>query len=88
MGLVGPKVRPKGVADGQQVNIPVPHISRSRVVVDNLAGLCREDLSSWYVCEKGYFYSSRGVTEWDERSVLLTVRGTRKVLILAGKSTR
>ena len=21
-GLVGPKVRPKGVADGQQVNIP------------------------------------------------------------------
>ena len=24
VGLVGPKVRPKGVADGQQVNIPVP----------------------------------------------------------------
>ena len=23
LGLVGPKVRPKGVADGQQVNIPV-----------------------------------------------------------------
>ena len=23
-GLVGPKVRPKGVIDGQQVNIPVP----------------------------------------------------------------
>ena len=23
-GLVGPKARPKGVADGQQVNIPVP----------------------------------------------------------------
>ena len=24
VGLVGPKARPKGVADGQQVNIPVP----------------------------------------------------------------
>ena len=23
-GLVGPKSRPKGVVDGQQVNIPVP----------------------------------------------------------------
>ena len=23
-GLVGPKLRPKGVDDGQQVNIPVP----------------------------------------------------------------
>ena len=23
-GLVGPKARPKGVVDGQQVNIPVP----------------------------------------------------------------
>ena len=23
LGLVGPKTRPKGVADGQQVNIPV-----------------------------------------------------------------
>ena len=27
-GLVGPKVRPKGVADGQQVNIPVLPDSR------------------------------------------------------------
>ena len=24
VGLVGPKARPKGVADGEQVNIPVP----------------------------------------------------------------
>ena len=24
VGLVGPKLRPKGVGDGQQVNIPVP----------------------------------------------------------------
>ena len=24
VGLVGPKARPKGVADGYQVNIPVP----------------------------------------------------------------
>ena len=27
-GLVGPKVRPKGVVDGQQVNIPVLPIDR------------------------------------------------------------
>ena len=27
-GLVGPKARPKGVVDGQQVNIPVPLESR------------------------------------------------------------
>ncbi len=27
-GLVGPKTRPKGVVDGQQVNIPVPRILR------------------------------------------------------------
>ena len=27
-GLVGPKPRPKGVGDGQQVNIPVPCIFR------------------------------------------------------------
>ena len=25
-GLVGPKARPKGVVDGQQVNIPAPHL--------------------------------------------------------------
>ena len=27
-GLVGPKTRPKGVVDGQQVNIPVPQLLR------------------------------------------------------------
>ena len=27
-GLAGPKTRPKGVADGQQVNIPVLHMFR------------------------------------------------------------
>ena len=27
-GLVGPKTRPKGVADGQQVNIPAPYVVR------------------------------------------------------------
>ena len=27
-GLVGPKARPKGVVDGQQVNIPVLPINR------------------------------------------------------------
>ena len=28
VGLVGPKARPKGVADGQQVNIPAPRMDR------------------------------------------------------------
>ncbi len=28
LGLVGPKVRPKGVVDGQQVNIPVQCLFR------------------------------------------------------------
>ena len=27
-GLVGPKARPKGVADGEQVNIPAPSVWR------------------------------------------------------------
>ena len=27
-GLVGPKARPEGVADGQQVNIPAPYTVR------------------------------------------------------------
>ncbi len=30
VGLVGPKVRLKSVADGQQVNIPAPRIDRPR----------------------------------------------------------
>jgi hypothetical protein len=30
-GLVGPKERPKGVSDGQQVNIPVPLISATEI---------------------------------------------------------
>ena len=28
VGLVGPKLRPKGASDGQRVNIPVPPSSR------------------------------------------------------------
>ena len=32
LGLVGPKARPKGVVDGQQVNIPVPHVNRSNLL--------------------------------------------------------
>ena len=28
VGLVGPKVRPKGVTDGQQANIPAPRMDR------------------------------------------------------------
>ena len=39
-GLVGPKARPKGVADGQQVNIPVPSAWRMT------EGVTQEDSSS------------------------------------------
>jgi len=39
VGLVGPKARPKGVADGEQVNIPVPHENRSGFEFDSLVGL-------------------------------------------------
>lgn len=31
LGLVGPKVRLKGVTDGQQVNIPVPLVNRQNL---------------------------------------------------------
>ncbi len=30
VGLVGPKLRPRGVSDGEQVNIPVPPLQRQR----------------------------------------------------------
>lgn len=40
VGLVGPKARPKGVADGQQVNIPAPRRYRQRELLDSLIGLC------------------------------------------------
>lgn len=40
MGLVGPKARPKGVTDGQQVNIPALQRDRSRVTIDSPIGLC------------------------------------------------
>ena len=40
VGLVGPKVRPKGVADGEQVNIPVPRANRQGMLVDRSVGLC------------------------------------------------
>ena len=39
VGLVGPKARPKGVTDGQQVNIPVPRGDRQRKLVESSAGL-------------------------------------------------
>ena len=39
-GLVGPKARPKGVTDGQQVNIPVLRKDRPRVFEDSFVSLC------------------------------------------------
>ena len=36
VGLVGPKARPNGVADGQQVNIPALHGDRQGVEVESL----------------------------------------------------
>ena len=40
VGLVGPKARPKGVADGEQVNIPAPRMHRQGEEVESLSGLC------------------------------------------------
>ena len=40
MGLVGPKARPKGVTDGQQVNIPALPEDRQRVDVESSMSLC------------------------------------------------
>ncbi len=40
VGLVGPKARPHGVADGQQVNIPAPRVHRPREEFDSFTGLC------------------------------------------------
>ncbi len=37
-GLVGPKARPKGVADGQQVNIPALSYDRCGFVRDTNGG--------------------------------------------------
>jgi hypothetical protein len=51
VGLVGPKMRPKGVVDGQQVNIPAPLRDRPRMYFDNRKGLCLTQVS--YVFSKG-----------------------------------
>ena len=48
VGLVGPKARPKGVADGQQVNIPVPRLHRQRGFVERLDDL----FSLWGECSR------------------------------------
>ncbi len=40
VGLVGPKMRPNGVVDGQQVNIPAPRGHRPREELDSSIGLC------------------------------------------------
>ena len=39
VGLVGPKARPKGVTDGQQVNIPALRENRQRVAFKSFVGL-------------------------------------------------
>jgi hypothetical protein len=46
VGLVGPKPRPKGVGDGQLVNIPAPPIYRFKVKEGHgkLGGACLLDM--------------------------------------------
>ena len=39
VGLADPKARPKGVADGQQVNIPALPVHRHREPFDSFVGL-------------------------------------------------
>ena len=51
-GLVGPKARPKGVADGQQVNIPVPPLlSDGGTTIGKTTGYwtCRANLAGGVV---------------------------------------
>ena len=45
VGLVGPKARPKGVADGQQVNIPAPRGHRPGFEFESSVGL--SSVPSW-----------------------------------------
>ncbi len=67
MGLVGPKVRLKGVADGQRVNIPVLQVDRQRVVIELLSGLYSSLLE--HVAQEGDFQPRSGVTEKEDQSV-------------------
>ena len=39
VGLVGPKVRLRSVADGQQANIPAPRVYRPREWLESFVGL-------------------------------------------------
>ena len=48
VGLVGPKARPKGVVDGQQVNIPVPR----KVCLSNGGTQKGRSDSCWNSCSK------------------------------------
>ena len=50
LGLVGPKARPKGVTDGQQVNIPVQLIFRQ-----SNTGTIYIPISGTSVPEKGIY---------------------------------
>ena len=67
-GLVGPKARPKGVVDGQQVNIPVPD-----------SGV----MQGWRRVAKpviGFWYKHVGRPFWQIRKVNSEVlRGERKL---------
>ena len=45
-GESGPKVRPKGVTNGQQVNIPVPFI----VGIEGRRRLCHPDVGYRFKC--------------------------------------
>ena len=60
VGLVGPKVRPKGVADGQQVNIPVLPEDRQRALFKSLGSLCPR--LRGYVSGKGELHPRSGGT--------------------------
>ena len=67
VGLVGPKARPKGVADGQQVNIPAPRENRQRASFENFVGHFRAFVRNIF---GGVERSSRrGGTEWEDWSV-------------------
>ncbi len=79
LGLVGPKARPKGVVDGQQVNIPVQDIFRpsktGKTIFEIFIPLRWDEI--WdYPIESG---ANSGVTRLDNQSALMNLRASCKL---------
>ncbi len=85
VGLVGPKMRLKGVVDGQQVNIPAPYVVRpGHPGANPFLKFSSEKAKSGGV--NGM--SRQGGTALAKASGLMDCRREGKALILIGKSVR